>query len=242
MRLRSQAWLGLTLSTLGAFAEGRRHGEEALCLATREGRGNTPIIVHGCLGLLYLGQGDLEHASQMFDQGLALCRASGNRDWLTGIVAGLGHAYALQGRLAEGRVLLAQGISESIRTGGLLGQASRVAWLSEGYRLAGRGKEAWQHARQALALARQQKARGDTRRSHCANSAPSMPTPTPLMSNRPKHTTARPAPWPRSWACGRSWPTATMVSVGCTPKPARQSWPPLPPVPRHGHDLLAAAG
>ena len=34
---------------LGAFAEGRRHGEEGLRLATMEGRGVTPIIVHGCL-------------------------------------------------------------------------------------------------------------------------------------------------------------------------------------------------
>jgi hypothetical protein len=46
------------------------------------------------------------------------------------MVAHLGYAYALQGRLAEGRVLL-EGISESLRTSGLLGQARRVAWLSE---------------------------------------------------------------------------------------------------------------
>jgi len=39
MRVRSQAWLARTLSALGAFAEGRRHGEEALPLATLEGRG-----------------------------------------------------------------------------------------------------------------------------------------------------------------------------------------------------------
>jgi tetratricopeptide (TPR) repeat protein len=36
-----------------------------------------------------------------------------------------------------------------------------VVWLSEVCRLAGRGEEAWQHARQALDLARQLKARGD---------------------------------------------------------------------------------
>ena len=41
------------------------------------------------------------------------------------------------------------------------GHAYRVAWLSEVCRLAGRGEEAWQHAHQALDLARQQKARGD---------------------------------------------------------------------------------
>ena len=80
LRIQSRAWLARTLSALGAFAEGRRHGEEALRLATLEGRGATPIIAHGCLGDLYLAQGDLEHAIRVLEQGLALCRASGNRD------------------------------------------------------------------------------------------------------------------------------------------------------------------
>ena len=119
VRIQSQAWLARTLSALGAFAEGRRHGEEALRLATLAGRGDTPIIAHGCLGHLYLAQGDLEHAIRVFDQGLALCRASGNRNWLRPIAAGLGYASALQGRLAEGRALLEEAISEGIRTGAL---------------------------------------------------------------------------------------------------------------------------
>jgi tetratricopeptide (TPR) repeat protein len=67
----------------------------------------------------------------------------------------------LAGRLTEGRALLEEGISESTRTGGLHGQAHRVAWLSEVCRLEGHGEEAWQHAHQALDLARQQKDRGD---------------------------------------------------------------------------------
>ena len=161
LRILSQAWLARTLSALGAFVEGRRHGEEALRLATMAGRGDAPIMAHCWLGTLYLAQGDLEHAIRVFDQGLALCRASGNRDYFRAIAAGLGYASALQGRLAEGRALLEEAISEGIRTGALLGQAYRVAWLSEVCRLAGRGEEAWQHARQALDLARQQKARGD---------------------------------------------------------------------------------
>jgi tetratricopeptide (TPR) repeat protein len=97
----------------------------------------------------------------MLEQGLALCRASGNRNWLQVIGAGLGYAAALQGRLTEGRALLEEGISESLRTGGRLGNAYRLAWLSDVCRLAGHGAEAWQHARQALDLARQHKARGD---------------------------------------------------------------------------------
>jgi class 3 adenylate cyclase/tetratricopeptide (TPR) repeat protein len=160
-QIRSQAWLARTLSALGAFAEGRRHGEEALRLATLERRGNTPITVHGCLGDLYLVQGDLEQAIQVLDQGLALCRTSGDRDFLRPIVAGLGYASALQGHLAEGRALLEEGISESIRMGTPLNQSRWVAWLSEVCRLAGRGEEARQHARQALDLARQRKERGN---------------------------------------------------------------------------------
>jgi tetratricopeptide (TPR) repeat protein len=165
-RIQSQAWLTVTLSVLGAFAEGRRRGEEALHLATLAGRGFTLMTVSHCLGFLYLAQGDLEHAIRVLEQGLALCRTSGSQSFLRPIVAGLGYAAALQGRLAEGRALLEEGIRESFRTGGLLSLVSWVAWLSEVCRLAGCGEEAWQHARQALDLAQQHKERGNEARAH----------------------------------------------------------------------------
>jgi tetratricopeptide (TPR) repeat protein len=111
---------------------------------------------------VYLAQGDLEHAIRVWEQGLVLCHASDRRASLRGIAAGLGYAYALQGRLAEGRALMEEGISESIRAGAR--QAVHWAWLSEVCRLAGCGEEAWQHARQALELARQLKARADEAR------------------------------------------------------------------------------
>jgi tetratricopeptide (TPR) repeat protein len=161
VRIRSQAWLARTVSALGAFAEGRRHGEEALRLARLEGRGDAPIIAHSTLGHLYLAQGDLEHAIRVLEPGLALCRASGDRDLWPAIVASLGSASALQGRLAEGHALLEEGINESIRTGALRECSLRLAWLSEVCRLAGRGEEAWQHARQALDLARQHRERAN---------------------------------------------------------------------------------
>jgi tetratricopeptide (TPR) repeat protein len=157
VRIQSRAWLARTLGALGAFVEGRRHGEEALRLATLEGRGVTPSIVHSCLGDLYLAQGELEQAIRVLEPGLALCRASGNRNVLPAIAGGLGYASALQGRLAEGRALLEEVLSEGIRIGAL--RSHTHARLSEVYRLAGRGEEAWQHARQALDLARQQKER-----------------------------------------------------------------------------------
>src|SRR5262249_42385128 len=141
-------------------AEGQHHGEEALRLATLESRRSTPIVAHGCLGNLYLARGDLERAIRVFDQGLSLCRATGNQDWLRPIAAGLGYAYALRGRLAEGRALLEEAISESIRTGGLIGLAWWVAWLSEVCRLGGHCNEARHHAHHALNLARRQMEHG----------------------------------------------------------------------------------
>jgi len=159
LRLHSQAWLAWILSVLGEFAEGRHHGEEALRLATLEGRGAAPIVVRTRLGHLYLAQGDLDLAVQMFEEGLTLCRISGHRNGWRLITAGLGYAYALQGRHAEGRTRLEEAVSESLRTGAR--NPRWLAWLSDVCRLAGHGKEACQHARQALDLARLRKVRGD---------------------------------------------------------------------------------
>ncbi len=121
--------------------------------------GATPIIVHGCLGFLHLAKGDLEHAIRVLDQGLALCRASGDRTNLRVIVAGLGYASALQGRLTEGRALLEEARSERLRQG--MQPGPEVRWLSEVSHLAGHGEEAGQYARQALDLARRRKIRGE---------------------------------------------------------------------------------
>jgi tetratricopeptide (TPR) repeat protein len=113
-----------------------------------------------CLGRLYLAQGDLEAAIRVLDQSLALCRAADNWNIGRGTAAGLGYAYALMGRLAEGRALLEEVLRESRRGGALHAQSRYVAWLSAVCLLAGRADDAMQHARQALALARQYGERG----------------------------------------------------------------------------------
>ena len=117
-------------------------------------------VVYGCLGLLSLPKGDLEHAIRILDQGLTFCRATDNKDWSRWIMAGLGHAYALTGRLADGCALLEEVLREDIRTGALYAHADHLARLSDACLLAGRHDEAAQHAGQALALARQSQERG----------------------------------------------------------------------------------
>jgi len=62
-------------------------------------------------------------------------------------------------------VLLEEAMSEGIRTGVLQAHARWVAYLSEVCHLARHGEEAWQHACQALDLARQLKERGNEARA-----------------------------------------------------------------------------
>ena len=160
-----------------AGATGRRRSASPRWKA----EGATPIIVHAFLSHLYLAQGDLEHAIRVCDQGLALSRASGSRNMLPQIVAGLGYAYALQGRLAEGRALLEEAISESISTGamsvcplGSHGSARAVVWRDVAKRPGSTRarRSTWPGSRRTAAR----------RRSRCTSLASSMPTPIPPMS------------------------------------------------------------
>ena len=161
--IKSQAWLAEVLGILGEFAEGRRHGQEALRLAMGDGRwSDAPFAVHARLGCLYLAQGDLAAAIRVFEEGLALCRATGNRAPLWAVVGGLGEAYAHTGRVTEGLALLEEAHGDDLRTGRLgSSYVSHLRQLSAVYLLAGRVDEAWPHACQALDLARAQKARGE---------------------------------------------------------------------------------
>jgi class 3 adenylate cyclase/tetratricopeptide (TPR) repeat protein len=162
--IKSQAWLQQVLSVLGEFAEGRRHGEEALRLSMIDGQWQrgAPITARARLGGLYLAQGDLEAAIRVFEEGLALCRATGQEASLAAIAGGLGEAYAHTGRLAEGLALLEEARRDDLRTGRLGGSyVTHLRQLSAVYLLTGRVDEASQHACQALDLARQQKARGN---------------------------------------------------------------------------------
>ena len=165
---------------------------------------------------------------------------------LRSIAAHLGLAYALQGRLAEGRALLEEAISETTGTGGLGTLSLLVAWLSAVCQLAGRRNEAWQHTRQALDLAQQHKERANEALG-CTSLASFMPTPIPLTSYKLKSTTSKLWPWPRDSACARSWPIAISGLARCIRRSAdasrlTPSCPCYRAVPLYGHDLLATAG
>jgi tetratricopeptide (TPR) repeat protein len=77
------------------------------------------------------------------------------------ITGDLGETYAHMGRLAEGLALLEEARRHDLRTGALGGDyVTHLRQLSAVYLRAGGVDEAWQHARQALDLARKLRVRG----------------------------------------------------------------------------------
>ena len=156
----SRAWLARALASLGEFAEGSRHGQEALRLAMEDGRGSSPITAHGCLGILSVAKGDWEVAVRVLESGLALGRAADDRNWSQAIAGALGEAYGHVGRLTEGLALLEETLHAALHSRALTLQGLLLRQLSAAYLLAGRLDEAWQHACQALELARQLNACG----------------------------------------------------------------------------------
>jgi class 3 adenylate cyclase/DNA-binding winged helix-turn-helix (wHTH) protein/tetratricopeptide (TPR) repeat protein len=168
--IRSQAWFAEVLGMLGEFAEGRRHGEEALRLIMGDGQwhGDALIVAHARLSHLYLAQGDLEAAIRVCEQGLALCRTSNTKPPHWAITGGLGEAYAHTGRLAEGLALLEEARQDDLRTGRLgSSHGTHLRQLSVVYLLAGHVDKAWQYASQALDLARALKVRGHEAQALC---------------------------------------------------------------------------
>src|SRR5439155_7106310 len=105
LAIMSRACLAFVTSSIGEFAEGRRHGEEGLRLAMEDARGIAPIVAYGCLGELYLTQGDLDTAIRVLEQGLALCRAADWVAWSDTMAANLAEAYGRLGRFAESLAL-----------------------------------------------------------------------------------------------------------------------------------------
>ncbi len=97
----------------------------------------------------------------MLEQGLALCRSRELALWYPSIGSALGYAYALAGRLDEGRHLLEQTLERATGLGIMAGHSLRSAWLGEAYLHGGRPTDALGLARRALELARRRKERGN---------------------------------------------------------------------------------
>jgi tetratricopeptide (TPR) repeat protein len=160
LSVHPHAWLLMCLAQVGAFAEGRPIGVDAVRIAEA---GHSPYglaMAYQGAGLLSLRQGDFHQAITVLERGLDLCRSRNLENWFYGLAGALGYAYALSGRLSEALPLLEQVVEQDAAMRGGRPLSTRVIWQSEAYLLAGRVEEARHLALQALDLVRTRKERG----------------------------------------------------------------------------------
>ena len=147
------------------------------------------------------------------------CARTGTfRSSCPGMAAALGLAYALDGRVAAGLALVEHGVEQAVARG----RPRRLALCG---RLAQRGVSAgWPPGRGAPTRRAGGRSRPPvpatrhTRPGPCGSWARARRARRPQRSSPPPATTARPSPWPRSWACARSRRTATAASARCMPR------------------------
>jgi tetratricopeptide (TPR) repeat protein len=153
-----RAHLAFCLAELGAFAEGRAHGEDALRLAEVVEHPYSLAWACALVGRLYLRQGALPRAMREFERGLALSKAV----HLPGIIrrcsGHLGIAYALSGRVLEALPLLEGALEQGVAMRDT--DPREAVWLGEAYVLAGRVAEAIPLGQRALEVARAHKQQG----------------------------------------------------------------------------------
>jgi len=151
----SRAVLTRVLAERGVFDEAHSHGQEAIRIA--EALEHPFGLIWACLSLAYLHsvRGELSLAEPLLERGLAQ-----GRDWnitlYTPIVmAHLGQAQALSGRVKEGLSLLQQAVTiHDARGIGLL-QSMSVVQLAEAHLLADHAEDAGACADRAVRMARE---------------------------------------------------------------------------------------
>jgi len=242
--VRTRYWLADCLGALGEFTEGLACGAEAVRIAEAAGHLYSAILARARLGQLTLRKGDLQHAIPMLECALAHCRAADIPLFLDELIATLGLAYALSGRITEVLPLLERVVvyEDSGRGGNAC-----MTTLGEAYLLAGCLEDALQFAERALVLARDRKERGNqawTLRLLGEIAAHRHP-PDILQTETSYHqalflaTELGMRPLQAHCHLGLGTLYATTGRRGAGPRrPGRRHRA----LPRHGDDLLAAAG
>jgi predicted ATPase/DNA-binding winged helix-turn-helix (wHTH) protein len=152
----SRVYLVMSLTQVGAFAEGHSLGTEAVQIAETVKHPYSLMVAYYGIGFLSLRQGHLPEATAMLEHGLAVCRAVHVRSWLPLLTGGVGYAYALTGRLAEGLTLLEQALQQDTARGWWRARAMLCGYLGMAYLRAGRLTEARSLLQQAIDITRQE--------------------------------------------------------------------------------------
>jgi class 3 adenylate cyclase len=155
----SRAFLVWSLAELGEFREGIAHGEEAIRIADASRQMYSRAMAHFVLGFLHLQQGEPNRAASTLKRGLAI-QESGEILALRGmLLAGLGHAHTLSGRIGEALPLIEQSVEQSIFVRSPQ-HLFPFLFLGKAYLEAGRTEQSAAVASQCLDLCRTRRDRG----------------------------------------------------------------------------------
>src|SRR5713101_6694838 len=126
------------------------------CSAKRSNQPYSLAWTYLLAGVLYLRSGVLDKAIVALERGLAISPPF----TFPSVAAFLGHAMALQGRVADALTLLREAVERAEAMKLMMLQSVRLAHLAEAQLLVGRADEAIQSASRALERARIQHERG----------------------------------------------------------------------------------
>jgi tetratricopeptide (TPR) repeat protein len=154
------------LAELGDFDEAVAEGDEAIRIADAAGHRFSQVYASYRVGGVHLRRGDLDRAMPLLERAHELCQAWSFPALLPWTEAVLGHAYALDGRVAAALRLLEQAVEHAASIQFTTLQSLWLTWLSEAYLLAGRRAEADRLARRALDVARDRCERGNEAHAH----------------------------------------------------------------------------
>jgi tetratricopeptide (TPR) repeat protein len=149
----ARIWLATSLADTGDFAEALQRAREAVALSEAPEHPWSLAGAYMTLGFVHLGQGELDAAGPVLDRGIAFAQEMDLTAWLPMLLCARGAAHARSGRVADGVAMLEEGVERASALRILSRQALRLAWLAEGYLLAGRVDAAAEAARQARHLA-----------------------------------------------------------------------------------------
>jgi tetratricopeptide (TPR) repeat protein len=150
-----RALLASTLAHIGEFRKGADYGKEALRIAEHFDHPASVAYALLHLGWLHDLQGDLSGALTLGQRGISICRELNISFYLVSLLALVGHAQVRSGRPDEALLRLKEGLAIQEAMGYRSTMSVIVSMLAEAYLAAGQLPAASDHARRALALARE---------------------------------------------------------------------------------------
>ena len=213
--VRAASWLASSLASLGDFTRAMAYAGEALRVAEATGDPQNLAEALDALGESHLQRWEPEKAIEAYERALEICRTWHLRTRLPGLYGALAMAYERVGRTAEAIALSTDAKAEDEALGRTGRRAARARGLGRAALLTGRFDEATRWAEEALEHARAV-ASGRSKRGRSGSSRRSRHAGSRRTSTQPRARIVGASSWRRSWARGRSRPSAASSSAACS--------------------------